>query len=370
MHLFQLEIIILTSLLAIMTVLPGIFLVLNNTALMSDAITHAILPGIVIMFLIIKKLESPLLIAGASVAGLLTVALTQWIIQTNRLKKDAAIGLVFPLFFSVGVILISTLAATIHLDTDMVLLGELAYAPFHRLYIGSLDCGPYALWQMMVVVLLNSSILYCTYPGLILSIFDANVARTQGFKPQLLYYILMALTSISAVSAFEVAGSLLVVTLMITPAASALLLCTTLGSLMHTSIFLTLFASLSGYFFAHLMDLSISGSIATMHGVIFLLTFIFAPEKGIVSHFKRSYRQKKEHALSIICSLLLKNPQQRPTIAKKLSWPQHFVDQNIDQLLHQGFIHLHDSRIVLTPKGVAFATQAVERIALSSAAQK
>ena len=190
MHLFQLEIIILTSLLAIMTVLPGIFLVLNNTALMSDAITHAILPGIVIMFLIIKKLESPLLIAGASVAGLLTVALTQWIIQTNRLKKDAAIGLVFPLFFSVGVILISTLAATIHLDTDMVLLGELAYAPFHRLYIGSLDCGPYALWQMMVVVLLNSSILYCTYPGLILSIFDANVARTQGFKPQLLYYIL------------------------------------------------------------------------------------------------------------------------------------------------------------------------------------
>lgn len=275
MNFFQLEIIIITCLVSLVTVLPGIFLVLQGTALMSDAISHAILPGIVIMFLVIKKLDSPLLLVGAALAGLTTVLLTQTIINTQRIKKDAAIGLVFPLFFSIGVLLISLYTRNVHLDTDMVLLGELAFAPFNRLVLFGYDIGPYALWLLLSIVAINIVCITVLYKNLLFSIFDPEGAHVQGFKPNYIYYLLMILTSITTVGAFDCVGSLVVVSLMITPAATAYLLCTHISYLITTSITVSIIASVSGYVLASIADLSIAGSIASMNGIIFLYTFIF-----------------------------------------------------------------------------------------------
>ena len=118
----SIEIQIIAVLVAVACALPGVFLVLRQLAMMSDAISHAILPGIVIAFLLTEDLSSPLLILGAAAAGVATVALVELLRKTGLLKEDAAIGIVFPALFSVGVILIARFAGDVHLDVDAVLL--------------------------------------------------------------------------------------------------------------------------------------------------------------------------------------------------------------------------------------------------------
>lgn len=221
MYSAQLEIILIACLTSIACVLPGVFLVLRGVALMSDAISHSILFGIVVTFLIVQRLDSPLLIIGAAFAGLLTVACTEALINARTLKKDAAIGIVFPLLFSLGVILVSRYARNVHLDTDMILLGELAFAPFNRVIVNNIDIGPYAFWLLAIIVLINSLFIAIFWKELKLITFDQDLAHVLGFRPVLLYYGLMMITSLTAVASFDIVGSIVVVALMITPAATA-----------------------------------------------------------------------------------------------------------------------------------------------------
>jgi manganese/zinc/iron transport system permease protein len=131
----QIEIQLIAIVVAVACAIPGVFLVLRKMALISDAISHSILPGIVIGFFITQDLNSPLLILLAALTGLITVVLVEMIQKTGLVKEDTAIGLVFPSLFSIGVIMIAKNANDVHLDVDAVLLGELAFAPFDRLLI-------------------------------------------------------------------------------------------------------------------------------------------------------------------------------------------------------------------------------------------
>ncbi len=282
MYSAQLEIILIACLTSIACVLPGVFLVLRGVALMSDAISHSILFGIVVTFLIVQRLDSPLLIIGAAFAGLLTVACTEALINARTLKKDAAIGIVFPLLFSLGVILVSRYARNVHLDTDMILLGELAFAPFNRVIVNNIDIGPYAFWLLAIIVLINSLFIAIFWKELKLITFDQDLAHALGFRPVLLYYGLMMITSLTAVASFDIVGSIVVVALMITPAATAFLLTNSLVVMVLLGIVFGLFSSISGYFFAHWLDVSIAGSITSMAGVFFLLSLLFSPKKGVL----------------------------------------------------------------------------------------
>ena len=152
----EIEILLLGVIVVTACVLPGVFLVLRGVSLMSDAISHAILLGIVLSFFIVRDLTSPWLIVAATATGILTVTLTELIIATKRMKKDAAIGIVFPVFFSIGVILISQFAGDVHLDTDAVLLGEIAFAPLNRWVVSGIDIGPKAIWLMGCIAIINS----------------------------------------------------------------------------------------------------------------------------------------------------------------------------------------------------------------------
>ena len=142
----QLEIQLIASLVAIACAIPGTFLVLRKMAMISDAISHSILPGIVVGFFITQDLNSPLLILLAAVTGVITVVLVEYIQRTGMVKEDTAIGLVFPVLFSIGVLMIAKKANDVHLDIDAVLVGELALAPFDRLLIYGVDVGPKSLW--------------------------------------------------------------------------------------------------------------------------------------------------------------------------------------------------------------------------------
>ena len=152
---FQLDIQLTGAVVALACAIPGVFLVLRRMALMTDAISHAMLLGIVVAFFITGDVASPVLLIGAALTGLLTVVLVEVLTGTRLVKEDAAIGLVFPALFSIAVILISRYAGNVHLDTDAVLLGELAFAPFRRLELLGVDIGPRSLWVMSVILLIN-----------------------------------------------------------------------------------------------------------------------------------------------------------------------------------------------------------------------
>ena len=352
----QLQIMVIALLTAVACVLPGIFLVLRGVALMSDAISHAVLLGITIMFLLVHNLESPLLIVGAVCAGLLTVVCTELLIQTKRLGKDTAIGLVFPLFFSIGVILISKYARNVHLDVDMVLLGEIAFAPFNRLIIAGVDCGPYAMWLMGIIVIINSTCIRLFYKELALATFDQQFCHVMGYSPIFIHYGLMTLTSITVVGAFDVVGAIVVVALMITPPATAYLLTNRLNMMIVLSVMLGSIAAIGGYGFAYVFDVSIAGAIAMLTGILFIVVLFMAPEKGILGTSIHNRKQKINLAGEILCTYLLQHETMPiATIASVFGWQGSFTNTILNEVVKNEWVMQEKGTLHLTKAGHVFA---------------
>ena len=296
----QLDIQLIAAVTAAACALPGVFLVLRRMAMMSDAISHSILLGIVIGFFVVESTTSPLLIFFAAAVGLLTVVLVEWLQRTGLVHEDAAIGIVFPLLFSIGVILISKYAGNVHLDLDAVLLGELAFAPFDRLQVGGWDLGPKGLWVMGTILVVNAVLVIAFFKELKLATFDPALAASLGFAPALLHYGLMSIVSVTAVGAFDAVGSILVVALMIGPPAAAYLLTDDLKRMIGLSVLLGVVSAVLGYWVAHWLDASIAGAMATTIGIMFGAVLLFAPERGLVAQALRRKRQKLDFAQTML----------------------------------------------------------------------
>src|SRR5215211_1947892 len=176
----QFEIQLIASIVAVACALLGVFLVLRRMAMMSDAISHTVLLGIVIGFFITKSITSPVLLVGAALMGVITVSLVELINRTGLVREDASIGLVFPAIFSMAVIMISRFAGDVHLDTDAVLLGELAFAPFNRLSLFGKELGPEALFSSGSILLINLIFIVLFYKELKLATFDPALAAALG----------------------------------------------------------------------------------------------------------------------------------------------------------------------------------------------
>ncbi|HHX18630.1 MAG TPA: metal ABC transporter permease [Clostridium sp.] len=288
----QFEIQLIAILTSLACTLAGTFLVLRKMAMMSDAISHSILVGIAIAFLYTKNIHSPLLIIAATLTGLLTVVLVEILKNTNLVSEDSAIGLVFTSLFSIGVIIISKYARNVHIDTDAVLLGEIAFAPFRRFYIGNIDLGPKSLYIMATILLVNIVFISLFYKELKIATFDPSLAFVLGITPSAIHYGLMAIVSITAIGAFDTVGSILVVALMVVPPLTAYLLTDKLKIMIPLSAILGILAGVLGYRAAQLLDVSISGSMATVSGIMFLFAFIISPQKGIGAAFRR-YKKTK-----------------------------------------------------------------------------
>lgn len=287
------EIQLIAVLVAVACALPGVFLVIRGMAMMADAITHTILLGIVVAFFITEDLNSPLLILGAAFVGILTVWLTELIHQTKLLDKDASIGIIFPLLFSIAIILITRYAGDVHLDTDSVLLGELAFAPFDRLILFGIDIGPQAMYSMSIILVILLLFIGFFYKELKLTSFDSLLAASLGFSPILLHYALMSLVSVTAVGAFEAVGSILVVAFMVGPPVSAYLLTNRLSYILGISAALGAFNSLIGFQLSMYFDVSIAGMIAVTTGLTFAVIFVFSPKNGLINEMHRKKRQQK-----------------------------------------------------------------------------
>ncbi|MGB3605561.1 metal ABC transporter permease [Psychroserpens sp.] len=362
----QIEIQLIASLVAMACAIPGTFLVLRKMAMISDAISHSILPGIVIGFFITQDLNSPLLIFLAALTGVITVVLVEYIQKTGLVKEDTAIGLVFPVLFSIGVLMIAKKANDVHLDIDAVLVGELALAPFDRLFISGVDVGPKSLWIIGGILLVTISLLILFFKELKLSTFDKGLAASLGFSPAVIHYGLMTVSSVTTVGAFDAVGAILVVALMIAPAATAYLLTTDLKKMLVLSICFGIVSAISGYWIAHWLDASISGSITTMLGVLFLIVYLFAPSKGVIAVMYREKQQRTE--VSLLTFLLhLKNHDEDAErhvnhLNEHINWQKVRSKTVLDLALKNNFITIDQKIVSLTSKGDEFTTQAIDYI--------
>ncbi len=363
----QLEIQLIAALVAVACAIPGVFLVLRKMAMISDAISHSILPGLVLGFFITQDLNSPLLILLAAVTGVLTVIFVEFIQKTGLVKEDTAIGLVFPALFSIGVILIAKNANDVHLDIDAVLLGELAFAPFDRLMLGETDLGPKSVWIIGSILIISLSLLFLYFKELKLSTFDKGLAATLGFSPIVLHYGLMTVSSITVVGAFDAVGAVLVVALIIAPPATAYLLTNNLKKMLVLSCFFGMFSAIAGYWLANYLDASIAGSMTSVLGVLFLLVYLFAPKQGIFSVYFKEKQQRKEVSL-LVFLLHLQNHQDSKErhvnhLQEHINWQKVQAKTVLDLATKNNLIQIDTNNLVsLTEKGREFTDEALKYI--------
>ena len=369
----QIEIQLIASLVAIACAIPGTFLVLRKMAMISDAISHSILPGIVLGFFITHDLNSPLLIFLAALTGILTVVLVEYIQKTGLVKEDTAIGLVFPALFSIGVIMIAKNANDVHLDVDAVLLGELAFAPFDRLLISGVDVGPKSLWIIGSILVITVGLLFAFFKELKVSTFDAGLAASLGFSPAVIHYGLMTVSSVTTVGAFDAVGAILVVALMIAPAATAYLLTNELKRMLIYAICFGVCSAISGYWLAHLLDASISGSITTMLGLLFLTVYLFAPNKGVIAVMYREKQQRTEVSLLTFLLHLKNHTEERERhvnhLNEHINWQKVRSKTVLELALKNNMIQLEKNIVSLTEKGEDFTSQAIDYIITNEDAQ-
>ncbi len=360
----QLEVQLIAVIIAAACALPGVFLVLRRMAMLSDAISHTVLLGIVLAYLISNSLSSPLLFVGAVAMGVITVWLVELISGSGLVREDATIGLVFPALFSLAVLLISRSAGNIHLDTDSVLLGELAFAPFDRIELFGLDL-PRALVTGISALTLNTVLLFLFYKELKLATFDPALAATLGFTPTLIHYGLMTSVSLTAVTAFDAVGSILVIALMVAPPATAYLLTDRLPRIIGLSVAIGALAAISGYWFARLFDVSIAGTMATMTGFGFLLSWLFAPRRGIVAQIWQHRAQRERFALQMLTMHLLNHEgtdnasvECHPRhLIEELRWQPAFARTIVRQAEQRGLVQRQGELLRLTEQGRTLARE-------------
>lgn len=247
----------------------GSFLILRKQSMLADAISHAVLPGIALAFLILKSRQSPAMLAGAAVFGLITVFIVEFLQRRGKLQGDAAIGVTFTALFALGVLLISAFGRAVDLDQDCVLFGEIALVPWDRMRIGDADLGPKAIWSLGGSLIVNLLFIFFFFKELKVTTFDPLLARSLGMRTNLMQYGFMACVSLTAVAAFESVGAILVVALLVVPPAAAYLLTTSLHMMLILAALIGAVSAVLGYYTAAPFDVSISGMMAVVAGIIF-----------------------------------------------------------------------------------------------------
>lgn len=292
----DLQIILTAGLVATACGLLGPFLVLRRVALMGDAVSHAVLPGIVAVFLLFQTRAPVPVVIGAAGFAIVCVLAIDAIKGTGLVKADAAIGLVFPALFSLGVLGITRYASNIHLDLDSTIYGEIAFTPFRQATIFGVDIASSVL-TMGIVSLVNLALVTALWKELKVTTFDADFSRTIGVSPTLLSRLLLVATAITAVTAFESVGAILVVTMLIVPAAAAYLLTDRLTVLVALTVTIGWISAIAGHATAIQLDASIAGAMGMIATFCFLLALFAAPKYGLLSRAWRQRARRRRIAL-------------------------------------------------------------------------
>lgn len=254
--------------------LLGSFLVLRKMAMVGDAISHSVLPGIVLAFLVTGSREYWPVLVGAAATGVLTTVLIELLHKKAHLQEDASIGITFTWLFALGVILISSYTGQLDLDQECVLYGEIAYVPLDLLYSAKGQIlGPRALWVGGGLLLFTILYIAVGYKPLKVSTFNPDFAQALGLPTQFWHFSFMSLVSLATVLFFETVGAILIVALLVVPAATAFLVTRRLLPMLVLAVLFGMLSSLLGYFLAQALNGSIAGAMVSVSGILFGLVF-------------------------------------------------------------------------------------------------
>lgn len=268
--------------------LIGKYLILRRMALVGDAISHSVLPGLAIAFLLSHSRQTAAMFLGAVAAGVLTTVIIELIHKKTRVKQDAAIGIAFSSLFALGVILISLYADKVDLDQECVLYGEIAFVSLETpVKLGELTLGPASLVRMGIVALIVIVLIALFYKELLVSSFDPGLAVSLGINATFVHYALMSMLSVVVVSAFEAVGAILVIAMLILPGATAALLSHRLPWILALTVLHAALSSVLGVHLSIWLNCSVAGAMVVAGAGLFVVAWLLAPEQGLVAKLRR-----------------------------------------------------------------------------------
>lgn len=361
--------------------LLGNFLVLRRLSLMGDAISHSVLPGLVIAFLVVSSRDPLAMFLGAAIAGVATVVLVEVVKRLGRVEPGAAMGVVFSVLFALGVLLIERASLRhIDLDADCVLHGQLetlvwfgAPDSFGDLLTAStLEAIPRQIVMLAVMVASAFALVAVLFKELRLAAFDPSLATTQGFNATVLHYVLMVFVAAATVASFEAVGSILVIAMLICPAATARLLTDRLGTQIACSIGAAVLASIGGYIAATavpsvwgLEPVNAAGMMTVVGGGLLVLAILFAPSHGVLMRTVRRRRLAESVAVDDLVATLFRLRERDAFSAPRRQLHEFMPAVRLDRVVasgvRRGLVQEQGGDVMLTNEGVLAGRAIVRR---------
>ncbi len=341
-----------SSLVGVMCGVLGCFIVLRNMALIGDALSHAILPGVVVAFVLIGH-NSLGFFAGAVIAGLVTAIGITWIQQNVKTKNDAAIGIVFTAMFAIGVMGISEISRKpgVHLDLHDFLFGNILGVSDEDLYITAAT----TLYVLLSVIVF--------YRYLFITTFQSVIAATMGISTSMVHYFLMLLLSFAVVASLQTVGVILVVAMLVTPAATALLISDKLSTVVFIAALIGLLSAIFGFFLAVSLETTPGPAMTITATLIYLFAVFFSPKKGLVFRYFRSKKLKikiqLEDTMKQASRLQEKGLLTFDNLSERLGFNKATLKRHIATLSSKGFFTKKAGELALTQNGTAESNRLV-----------
>ena len=340
------------SLVGLMCGILGCFIVLRNMSLIGDALSHAVLPGIFFSFLLVGYSTIGFFV-GSTIAGLVSALAISWIQQNVKTKNDAAIGIIFTAMFSIGVMGISWLNQRegVHLDLKDFLFGNVMGISNEDIF---LTFGV-TIYTLVCVALL--------YRYLFITTFQPTIAETMGISAKAVHYFLMLLLSFAIVASLRTVGVILVVAMLITPAATALLLSERLKFVLVISALLGILSSVSGLFVAIIFDTTPGPAMTLCATAFYFLAVIFSPSQGLLFKYNQNRVERKrilrEDILRQVIKLNSKGGMGVDDLSARLGLSIEKIRKYVIVMSRSTLLDYNNDKIILTQEGIAKAEQLV-----------
>ncbi len=331
--------------------LIGTYIMLRRMSLIGDALAHAVLPGVVVSFIVAGKSEVALFI-GAVISGILTVLLIGFVNRNSKIKEDTSIGIIFTGAFALGILLVSQLKQ-VHIDLSSYLFGDVL----------GVSTGDITLSLIIMVTIILCIILF--YKQLLLTSFDPTMAMTIGISTTLVHYMLMTLLSMSIVAGLQSVGVILIIAMLITPPATAYLLSNSLKKILVLSSLFGMLSAVAGLYLSYHFNFASGASIVLVAVAMFMLAFLFSPKEGVVTKLIRRRGASRLVLIEDVIKLSYKfsgdenKTELTDKIANELGISNSKVESAIRTLIAKGLMNRVDGNCLLTGDGIKYATRLI-----------
>jgi len=340
-----------SSLVGLMCGVLGCFIVLRNMSLIGDALSHAVLPGIFFAFLLVGYSTLGFFI-GSTVAGLVTAVAISWIQQNVKTKNDAAIGIIFTAMFSIGIMGISWLNQSegVHLDLKDFLFGNVLGISNEDIFLTAGIC----LYTLVCVVMF--------YRYLFVTTFQPTIAETMGISAKTIHYFLMLLLSFAIVASLRTVGVILVVAMLITPAATALLLSDQLKKVIFISGLIGILSAVIGLLVSIIFNTTPGPAMTLCATAFYFMAVLLSPTQGLLFKYNQNRIERKRIIREdILRQVIKKRGLNTPVseLTEQLNLPESTITETISVMAKSDLLAINRDGIILTEAGISKAEQLV-----------